>query len=81
MGIKVLVVTNRLFSKGEIVKLKVHSGAKKRLKVLSSGKIKHKKKGRRHILSNKNRKRKRNLKGNYYIEDANMDFVKRLLAI
>jgi len=63
------------------MKLKVHSGAKKRLVVLSSGKIKRKKKNRRHILSNKNRKRKRNLKGNYYVDDANRGVAKKLLAI
>lgn len=63
------------------MKQKTHSGAKKRFQVLSSGKIKRKKKGRRHILSNKNRKRKRNLKGNYYIDQANYDLVARLLVL
>lgn len=63
------------------MKLKTHSGAKKRFKPLSSGKIKRKKRNRRHILSNKSRKRKRNLKGNYYIESANLDFTQRLLAL
>lgn len=62
-------------------KLKTHSGAKKRLQALSGGKIKRKKKGRRHILSNKNRKRKRNLKGNYYVDDANRSLVEQMLVM
>lgn len=63
------------------MKQKVHSGAKKRMDARPSGKIKRKKKNRRHILSNKSRKRKRNLKGNYYVHDANMDVATKLLAL
>lgn len=43
-------------------KMKTNRAAAKRFKVLGSGKFKRAKKGRRHILSNKNRKRKRRLK-------------------
>lgn len=63
------------------MKLKTHSGAKKRLKALPSGKIKHKKKNRRHLLSSKNRKRKRNLKGNYYVDSANRFVAERMLVM
>lgn len=63
------------------MKLKTHSGAKKRLKPLPGGKIKRKKKNRRHILSNKSRKRKRNLKGNYYVDDANLRLAEQMLVL
>ena len=43
-------------------KLKSKRGAKKRFKVTASGKVKASKPFRRHILTNKNRKRKRNLR-------------------
>jgi len=41
--------------------MKTHSGAKKRFRLKPGGKIKRKKKGLRHILSNKSSKRKRKL--------------------
>jgi len=44
-------------------KMKTHSGAAKRFKVTGSGKIMRRKEGHRHILTSKNRSRKRNLKG------------------
>ncbi len=62
-------------------KAKTHSGAKKRLKVLASGKVKYKKKGLRHILSNKSSKRKRQLGPKAYVDSANMGQVKRMLNI
>lgn len=43
-------------------KLKTNKGAKKRLKLTKSGKVKRQKEGARHILTKKTRKRKRNLK-------------------
>lgn len=42
-------------------KMKSHSGAKKRFRLKPGGKIKRKKQGLRHILSNKSSKRKRHL--------------------
>ena len=41
------------------IKLKTHSGAKKRFSLTGSGKIKRAKMNRRHILSKKSPKRKR----------------------
>ena len=42
-------------------KLKTKKGAKKRFKLTKSGEIKRAKSGKRHILTKKKRKRKRNL--------------------
>ena len=42
-------------------KLKTNKGAKKRLKVTKTGKVKRMKEGARHILTKKTRKRKRTL--------------------
>jgi large subunit ribosomal protein L35 len=61
-------------------KMKTHTGAKKRFVALKSGKVKRKQQGHRHILSNKNRKRKRQLKTTLYIDGANMYQTERLLA-
>ena len=44
-------------------KLKTKSAAKKRYRVTGKGRIKVGRKGKRHILTNKNKKRKRNLRG------------------
>ena len=43
-------------------KLKTNKGAKKRLKLTKTGKVKRQKEGARHILTKKTRKRKRTLK-------------------
>lgn len=43
-------------------KLKTNKGAKKRLKLTKTGKVKRMKEGARHILTKKSRKRKRALK-------------------
>lgn len=63
------------------MKLKTHSGAKKRFQVLAGGKIKRKRKNHRHGLSNKTRKHKRQMKGNFYVHDANSDLVRKMLAL
>ena len=60
-------------------KLKSNSGAKKRFKVLKSGKIKRKKANMRHILSKKSTKRKRHLRQGTYIDSAEIKKVRRLL--
>jgi large subunit ribosomal protein L35 len=43
-------------------KQKTHKGMKKRYKLTASGKIKHRKRGRGHLLSSKTSKRKRHLR-------------------
>ncbi len=59
--------------------MKTHSGAKKRFKKLSSGKVKRRKQGRRHCLSSKNHKRKRHLAKAGYVDDANMGQMVKML--
>ncbi len=63
------------------VKQKSHRGAAKRFRVKSSGLIKRKKKGMRHILSNKSSKRKRQLGKMTYVDKANQKSVERQLSI
>ena len=57
--------------------MKTHSGAKKRLRVKKSGKVKRKKAGMRHLNSHMSSKRKRQLGEATYVSDANMLQVKR----
>jgi large subunit ribosomal protein L35 len=60
-------------------KAKTHSGAKKRMKLLASGKVKRKTAGLRHLLSPHKSKIKRQLGGPAYVHSANMNQTKRLL--
>ncbi len=62
-------------------KMKTNSGAKKRFKVLASGKIKMNHAFKNHILTKKETKQKRNLTQGAYVSDADMGNVKRLLTI
>ncbi|HEX6333478.1 MAG TPA: 50S ribosomal protein L35 [Flavisolibacter sp.] len=62
-------------------KVKTNSSAKKRFKVTGTGKITHQKSFKRHILTKKSTKRKRNLRKDGEVSKANLDFVKRLLAL
>jgi large subunit ribosomal protein L35 len=62
-------------------KVKTNSSAKKRFKVTGSGKITHQKAFKRHILTKKSTKRKRNMRMDGMVADANMHFVKRLLGM
>ena len=60
--------------------MKTHSGAKKRFKKLASGKVKRGKQGRRHCLSSKNHKRKRQLAKATYVDAANMGQMSKMLC-
>lgn len=62
-------------------KLKTRSGAKKRLKLTASGKVKHKKQGLRHILTKKPAKRKRTLRALTLVNDSDMPRVKKMLNL
>ncbi|HRI23953.1 MAG TPA: 50S ribosomal protein L35 [Ferruginibacter sp.] len=62
-------------------KVKTNSSAKKRFKVTGSGKITHQKAFKRHILTKKTKKRKRAMRKDGMVSDANLHFVKRLLAL
>ena len=60
-------------------KLKTHSGAKKRFKFTSSGKIVRGHANKSHILNKKTRKRKRGLRKTAIVNKTNVFQVKALL--
>lgn len=63
------------------MKMKTHSGAKKRFRAKAGGKIKRKQTRMRHILSNKSSKRKRHLGMPAYVDDANQYQIERCLLV
>src|SRR5882757_6888215 len=62
-------------------KVKTNSSAKKRFKVTGTGKITHQKSFKRHILTKKSKKRKRNMRKDGEVAKSHMNFVKRLLRL
>ena len=60
-------------------KMKTNRGAAKRFKVTKHGKVKAKKGYLRHILTTKNKKRKRHLRQTKLIDKTNLKQVRRLL--
>jgi len=60
-------------------KMKTCSAAKKRFKKLKSGKIKRSKAFRRHLLTKKSTKTKRNLRHNAYVSEADVCRMRLLL--
>ncbi len=60
-------------------KLKTHSGAAKRFKKTATGKIKRGHSFLRHILTSKDTKRKRKLRGQVVLSDADAKKVKRMI--
>jgi large subunit ribosomal protein L35 len=62
-------------------KVKTNSSAKKRFKVTGTGEITYQKPFKRHILTKKSKKRKRNLGKKGVITASHTDFVKRLLRL
>ncbi|MBQ1841652.1 MAG: 50S ribosomal protein L35 [Bacteroidales bacterium] len=64
-----------------MAKLKTNSGAKKRLALTGSGKIKRKHAYHSHILTKKTKKQKRNLDHFAILEKADLHRVKELLVI
>ncbi len=62
------------------MKQKTHSGAKKRLRLLSSGKVKRKQTKMRHLNSHMKSKTKRQLGQTAYVHDANLLQVRRCLV-
>lgn len=62
-------------------KVKTNSSAKKRFKVTGTGEITYQKSFKRHILTKKSKKRKRNLNKKGIVSGPNTDFVKRLLRL
>jgi len=68
-------------NKGTMPKVKTNSSAKKRFKVTGTGKIQHQKSFKRHILTKKSKKRKRNMRKDGTVSASHLDFVKRLLRL
>lgn len=62
-------------------KMKTNSGAKKRYKITGSGRIKRQKANRSHILTKKNRKRKRGLRQDVLVHPSNENNVRHLLGL
>lgn len=62
-------------------KMKTNSSAKKRFKLTGSGKVKHRKAYKSHILTKKSKVRKKRLSQPGFVHEANMPRVKLLLNI
>ena len=60
-------------------KMKTKSGAAKRLKVLGGGGVKRSKAFKRHILTKKTTKNKRQLRGTCMVDSTNMASVRAML--
>ena len=60
-------------------KIKTHSGAKKRLNLTKTGKVKRAHAFKSHILTKKNTKRKRGLRQGAYADVTNVAAVKRMI--
>jgi len=60
-------------------KMKTKSGAKKRFKVRSSGSIKRSQAFKRHILTKKTTKNKRQLRGAVTVHETNMGHIAQML--
>ncbi len=62
-----------------MVKIKTRSAAKKRFKVVGKSKIKRAKANRRHLLTKKSAKRKRQLREGSYVGASDFNRIKKLL--
>jgi len=62
-------------------KMKTHSGAKKRLKVTSSGKVLHRRQGRNHFLEKKSKSRKRHFTKEHVMNKTNANNMKKLMRM
>lgn len=60
-------------------KLKNNRGAKKRFKCVGNGKIVHKSANRRHLLTKKRKKCKRQMRGNALVNKSDVKSVRRLI--
>ena len=61
-------------------KMKSNRGAMKRFKVTKSGKVKHRRANRSHILTKKSKKRKRHLRQDKCMAPQDAKNIKRLLS-
>ena len=63
----------------QMPKMKTNRAAAKRFKITKSGRIKYNKANRRHILTKKSSKRKRQLRGGDFLAAGDAGLVKRML--
>ena len=61
------------------MKKKTHSGAKKRFKLTKNGKVKFTQSGRRHLLTKKSSKLKRNLRVSSYLNSSDARHIKDIM--
>ena len=61
------------------IKIKTHSGAKKRFSLTKTGKVKMAKAFKSHILTKKTTKRKRGLRAGAYADRTNEAAIKRMI--
>ncbi|PIV90650.1 50S ribosomal protein L35 [Candidatus Gracilibacteria bacterium CG17_big_fil_post_rev_8_21_14_2_50_48_13] len=61
------------------MKLKTHSGAKKRIRITGSGKAMFQKSAKRHLLTNKSKKAKSRDKNGIIVSSAHKKRLKKLL--
>ena len=61
-------------------KMKTHSGAAKRMKRLKSGLVKFTRPGRRHLLTKKTAKSKRDMRRSAYIAAVDMSHMKAVFV-
>lgn len=61
------------------IKLKSHSGAKKRFRLKPGGKVKRKKRGLRHLMENKSSNRKRHLTVMAHVDKTQEKTIRTLL--
>ncbi|MEL6822364.1 MAG: 50S ribosomal protein L35 [Calditrichota bacterium] len=62
-------------------KMKSNRGAAKRFKKTASGKLKHRRNFKSHILTKKSPKRKRKLRKYKYVHESDMQRVKDMLLV
>lgn len=60
-------------------KVKTSKSASKRMRLTGTGKIRRNRAGKSHLLSSKTRKRKRLLRQEALVDDANIKRIRRLL--
>ncbi len=60
-------------------KLKTHRGVAKRFKTSGTGKIRHQRAGKSHLLTKKSRRRKRHLKDTIVVHQTNTQTLRRLM--
>jgi large subunit ribosomal protein L35 len=75
----VLTFISKIVGTQKMPKMKTRRGASKRFKVTKDGRIKYTRAGKRHILTKKNSKRKRQLRAAGYLNSGDAGLVKRLL--